>query len=79
MTDWLDELSKLYAFFQAPDRLKPQEVEDLLLAFLIHAPNHVAAASKLMTGTPITDVFDVGAVEAGRGKRSGRRGRPTTG
>jgi hypothetical protein len=73
MTDWLHELSKLCAFFEVPDRLKPREVEELLLAFLIHAPNHVAAASKLMTGVPVRDVFDVGAVDTERGRPSGRR------
>ncbi len=31
------------------------------MAFLIHAPNHIAAAAKL-GGFPVSDVFEVGAV-----------------
>ena len=77
MTDWLDELSRLYAFCEAPGRLKPQEIEELLLAFLIHVPNHVAAAGKLMADLPVTDVFEVGAVDCGHKRRRGSRGRST--
>jgi hypothetical protein len=38
------------------------EVDELLRCFLLHVPNHVAAAGKLFTGVPVTDVFGVGAV-----------------
>ena len=31
------------------------------MGFLIHVPSHVAAASKLVTGIPVTDIFKVGA------------------
>ena len=32
------------------------------MKFLVHAPNHIAAAAKLLTGFPVADVFCVGAV-----------------
>ena len=37
------------------------EVGQLLTDFLVHVPNHVAAASKLYTGVPVTDIFHVRA------------------
>jgi len=74
MTDWLDELSRFHAFCRAPDQGAPQEVEELLMAFLIHVPNHVAAAGKLMTDAPVTDLFEVGAVDCGHRKRRAARG-----
>ena len=61
MTDWLDDLPALVAFFESPDRYSAREVYDLLGAFLVHAPNHLAAATKLYTGVPLDDVFGVGA------------------
>jgi hypothetical protein len=36
-------------------------VNRLVLGFLAHVPNHLAAASKLLTGIPVTDIFGVGA------------------
>ena len=61
MTDWLSDLEDLYAYYRAPDSLAPGQVSQLLTNFLVHVPNHLAAASKLMTGVPVTDIFDVGA------------------
>ena len=62
MTDWLGDLERLHEFCQAPESLSPDQVEALLLAFLAHVPNHLAAASKLLTGIPVTDIFGVGAI-----------------
>jgi hypothetical protein len=75
MTDWLEELSRFHAFCRAPGRRRPREVEELLLAFLIHVPSHLAAAARLMTGTPVGDVFEVGAVDCGHGPGAGRGSR----
>jgi hypothetical protein len=63
MTDWLDDLSRFAEFCAEPDKWKDEAIEEMLLAFLVHVPNHVAAAAKLLTGLPVTDVFGVGAVE----------------
>jgi len=61
MTDWLDDLSELHAFYTSPDTYSTKQVTDLLMGFLLHVPNHLAAASKLYTGEPVTDVFGIGA------------------
>jgi|SRR5687767_10728698 len=61
MTDWLDDLQAYYRFCSQPTALSEEEVSRLLIQFLVHVPNHVAAAGKLYTGIPVTDVFGVGA------------------
>ncbi|MBI3562484.1 MAG: hypothetical protein HY080_12300 [Gammaproteobacteria bacterium] len=68
MTDWLEELARYSEFCQHPHKLTNKQVEELLLAFLTHVPNHVAAASKLYTDIPVTDVFGVGATAENGGK-----------
>ncbi len=60
MTDWLDDFTNLQEFFEAPEKFSSAQLSKLLMGFLIHVPNHVAAASKLVTGMPISDVFEVG-------------------
>lgn len=62
MTDWLDDLSKFITFLEAPDRQSAAQVNELLLAFLVHVPNHLAAAAKLYADSPVTDVFGVGSL-----------------
>lgn len=63
MADWLDDLARYVDFCSEPDKWKDEGIDEMLLAFLVHVPNHVAAASKLLTGIPVTDVFGVGAIE----------------
>ena len=63
LTDWLNELTALVKFCQSPQSHEPEQVNELLLAFLLHAPNHIAAAAKLYAEFPVSDVFGVGAVE----------------
>lgn len=62
MTDWLSDLEACVKFFRAPDDFTPDQVNALLSAFLIHVPNHLAAAAKLYIDSPVSDVFGVGAV-----------------
>jgi len=61
MTDWLDDLRSYYEFCGEPERLSTEAAEKMLIAFLSHVPNHLAAASKLLLDIPVTDVFEVGA------------------
>ena len=61
MTDWLEELDAFCRFCADPNGLTDAEVSELLVDFLVHVPNHVAAAGKLYTGLPVTDIFQVGA------------------
>lgn len=61
MTDWLADLEKWHAYCQSPETLDDDQTVELLIQFLVHVPNHLAAASKLMTGIPVTDIFEVRA------------------
>ena len=63
LSDWRADAAFLVALSLAPERFTPAEVEAGLTAFLIHAPNHVAAAAKL-GGWPVADIFEVGALNA---------------
>jgi len=62
MTDWLSDLKEWNNFCENPESLNPEELSDLVIAFLVHVPAHVAAAGKIVTGLPVTDVFGVGAI-----------------
>ena len=62
MTDWLDDLQDWQRFCESPEKLDPDEIVKLLVGFLVHAPNHLAAASKLLTGIPVMDIYKDGAV-----------------
>ena len=61
MTDWLTDFEAYQRFCSNPSGLSDAEVSRLLIKFLVHVPNHLAAASKLYTNVPVTDVFGVGA------------------
>jgi hypothetical protein len=62
LTDWLEDLEAFVSFCRSPTSYTPEQVNELLLAFLIHAPNHLAAAAKLYADLPVQDVFGVGAI-----------------
>ncbi len=62
MTDWTENLKEWVKFCQSPSALSDEEVRRILVGFLVHVPNHVAAASKLALDKPVQDIFDVGAV-----------------
>lgn len=62
MTDWLTDLEEWHSYCQSPETLDADQTTDLLIRFLVHVPNHLAAASKLLTGIPVADIFAVGAV-----------------
>ncbi len=66
LTDWVDDLERFYRFCENPEAYRPEQVERLLMEILVHFPNHVAAASKLLVDLPVSDVFGVGSVEAKR-------------
>jgi hypothetical protein len=61
MTDWLDDLEEWHSFCKNPDKLTSEKLQELLLGFLAHVPNHLAAASKLITDIPVSDIFNVGS------------------
>jgi hypothetical protein len=59
LADWNSDAAFLVAVHLFPERFTDEEIATGITAFLIHAPNHVAAAAKL-AGYPIQDVFGVG-------------------
>ena len=76
MVDWIGELEALAGLFENPDEYEAKDVERTLIDFLVHVPNHIAAASKLMIDQSVSDIFGVGAVEIDSndektGKKSG--------
>jgi hypothetical protein len=64
LSDWRADAAFLLALHLAPDRFSPEEVKEGVTQFLVHAPNHVAAAAKL-SGWPVEDVFGIGALKGG--------------
>lgn len=64
LSDWTSDAAFLLAVHLYPERFTPDEIADGICEFLIHAPNHVAAAAKLY-GYPVKDIFEIGALENG--------------
>jgi len=62
MIDWLNNSYEWSQFCENPESINSKELSKLIINFLVHVPAHVAAASKLVTDSPVTDVFGVGAV-----------------
>lgn len=63
MTDWEEDLHTITELYQREAELSNDEVQNMVMDFLIHVPNHVAAAKKLIGLGPIEDVFKVGVLE----------------
>lgn len=60
MTDWMDDFIRLERFYADPGSIPPEQLAHDLVNTLLHMPHHVAAAAKLYTGDPVTDVFASG-------------------
>ena len=56
LSDWREDAAALLAISLAPEHFTAEEVEDCLVRFLIHVPNHVLAAANL-AGFPPADIF----------------------
>ena len=63
MTDWRENLEEIVRLYNDAGRLSDDEIQDIIIQFLAHVPNHVAAAKKLVGLGPIEDVFEVGVLE----------------
>lgn len=63
MTDWLSDVQKLVRLIRSPSRYSNAEATDIVMRFVGHAPNHLAAAHKILYDSPISDVFELGAVK----------------
>lgn len=64
MTDWSSDAAFVAALLLFPERFTTDEVRHGIMDFIVHAPNHLAAAAKLHD-FPIQDVFEVGALDGG--------------
>ncbi len=62
MTDWDHNVDDLVRLYEEPEAFSDDEVVDIVMQFLAHVPNHVAAAKKLAGMGPIEDVFGVGVL-----------------
>jgi hypothetical protein len=59
LSDWGEDAAFLVAVHLFPERFTVEEIRNGVLAFLIHAPNHIAAGAHL-AGWPVQDLFEVG-------------------
>ena len=59
LSDWGADAAFMVAVPLFPERFTADEIREGVQQFLVHAPNHIAAAAQL-AGWPIRDVFGVG-------------------
>jgi hypothetical protein len=57
LSDWHSDAAFIVALHLFPERFTPAEIEAGTADFLMHAPNHFAAAATLY-GFPVDDIFD---------------------
>lgn len=70
MVDWLGNLMDLHDLYTGRSRWTSERVEKILIGFLVHVPNHVAAAAKVLADSPVSDLFEVGAIKGSVPKRT---------
>jgi hypothetical protein len=63
MTDWKENLEEMLDLYTRPEGLSDEQVQNIILVFLAHVPNHIAAAKKMIGLGPIEDIFKVGVLE----------------
>ncbi len=76
MTDWLADLADLNDLL-ASEAWVPEHAREVLMGFLSHAPQHLAAAARIVMDAPVEDVFKLGAVR-GSGRATRKPGQPYT-
>ena len=59
---WHQDGLIIVAITMFPERFTQEEIRCGVIMFLVHAPNHIAAAAKL-GGWPVEDIFEVGALD----------------
>jgi hypothetical protein len=62
LTDWDHNVDDLLKLYEQPEVFSNDEIVQILMTFLAHVPNHLAAAKKLAGLGPIEDVFEVGVL-----------------
>ena len=63
LTDWHSDAAFIVAMLLFPERFTRAQIRDGVQQFAVHAPNHAAAAAKLC-GWPVSDIFEIGALDA---------------
>jgi hypothetical protein len=63
LIDWKRDLDELVKIYEKADELGDEYIQEIVIKFLAHVPNHVAAAKKLVGLGPIEDVFNVGVLK----------------
>lgn len=63
LTDWHSDAAFIVSMLLFPERFTREQIREGVLRFVIHAPNHTAAAAKLC-GWPVSDIFEIGALDA---------------
>lgn len=63
ITDWKENLDELVEVYEKADELSDDRIQRIIMVFHAHAPNHIAAAKKLLGLGPIEDVFNVGVLK----------------
>ncbi len=58
LSDWSSDAAFLVALHLFPDAFTEEEIREGMMMFIIHAPNHVAAAAAL-AGDPIRNIFEI--------------------
>ena len=62
LTDWNYDAAFLMALLLYPEEFSLEEIAEGITGFLVHAPNHIAAATKL-ADYPIQDIFELGVLD----------------
>jgi hypothetical protein len=62
LADWNSEAAFIVAMHLFPERFTKEQIRSGVGKFIVHAPNHVAAAAKL-ADQPVEDIFEVGALD----------------
>lgn len=70
LVDWNGDAAFLVALLLWPERFTDEEISKGIYRLVPHAPDHLAAAARLF-GQPVTDVFEVGALD-GEGNEWGK-------
>lgn len=63
LCDCESDFQEMNDLFSNPKKFSDRDVLKLIISFLAHAPNHLAAAKKLIGLGPIEDIFDVGVLK----------------
>lgn len=63
LSDWTENLEEISDIYNHGESMATDDIKRIVITFLAHVPNHVAAAKKLIGLGPIKDVFGVGVAE----------------